>query len=526
MHLIKKHKIVLLIAIFIFVYFLTRMPFLGKDVINPDAVNWHYRSEQFIVGLKSFQLEKTYQHYHPGVTLMWIIGPTVEVIRQINPEFRVYNKDNFILMHTAAKTSLLFAQLFLTLLSIYLLNIVLKKVYKNKSFYLAFLSIALFTFEPFFLGNSRLLHMDVLLTLFLFCGLISFYIGIAQKNKWFTFISAILISLGVLTKSIGIGAFVYINFYIIFLSILNKNLKQYLQNILIFNLTFFASLFLFFPALLVAPVHTIYSIFDEAERIGIRKGHDQIFFGQSTNDPGLFFYLFVFLLKLSPATLIGAAYYLFFNVVLVIKKIKSIKNSLSSFMLFISIFYIGYLIVMTISSKKLDRYMIVLWPLLSTYAVLGYYAFYVKVSKKIFTLVMSAIIVFFIIYPLITKYPYYFTYSEPLFIDAKISNLIIGQKPFGVGIYELRQVLFEHYGPYPNVGFIDTKPMKEIYISKNIFDIRIDGTKKYDLIVLGPNEDFSENVYSSGSKYKLAHIVEINGLDYWRIYEKIENSNN
>jgi hypothetical protein len=72
MHLGKRIKTIyeantqlcvyILLGLFVVSFALTRLPALGIDVINPDGVNWHYRSEQFVVGLKTGALEKTYQH--------------------------------------------------------------------------------------------------------------------------------------------------------------------------------------------------------------------------------------------------------------------------------------------------------------------------------------------------------------------------------------------------------------------------------------------------------------------------------
>ena len=133
-----------LALIFTLLFVGTRMPYLGPDSINPDAVNWHYRSEQFIVGLKHHQWERTYQHYHPGVTLMWIIGSVVEVARQINPALRIYTHENFLLLHTLSKYALVFVQL---ALSLFLMALLGKVFSKTK----AFLIVTFFSLEPFLL---------------------------------------------------------------------------------------------------------------------------------------------------------------------------------------------------------------------------------------------------------------------------------------------------------------------------------------------------------------------------------------
>ncbi len=194
-----------LTLLFVAFFCVTRIPYLGRDAINPDAVNWHYRSEQFVVGLKNGIWEKTYQHYHPGVTLMWVVGSTVEIARQIDPALRVYNHENFLFLHSVAKYSLVFVQLGLTLGVLYVFSLIL-------GFKKSLIITSFFSLEPFFIGNSRLLHMDVLLTLFLALGLGLAYLGLFEdKNfKRNLAFSGIFLSFAFLTKSVAIGALLFI----------------------------------------------------------------------------------------------------------------------------------------------------------------------------------------------------------------------------------------------------------------------------------------------------------------------------
>ncbi|KKT10051.1 MAG: hypothetical protein UV89_C0029G0005 [candidate division WWE3 bacterium GW2011_GWB2_43_22] len=182
---------------FTVVFFLTRFLFLGTDEINPDGVNWHYRSQQFIVGLKSGDFERTYQHYHPGVTLMWITGVPIEIYKQITG-YTTYDQYNFLGFNTVAKISVVLAQLVLTFILLYYLS-------KVAGFKTAYLSVFLFSLEPFFLGNSRLYHMDVLLALFMFIALLVSWLNLKEFSYKRSVLAGIFLSLSFLTKSIGIG---------------------------------------------------------------------------------------------------------------------------------------------------------------------------------------------------------------------------------------------------------------------------------------------------------------------------------
>jgi len=125
-----------------------------------------------------------------------------------------------------------------------------------------------------------------------------------------------------------------------------------------------------------------------------------------------------------------------------------------------------------------------------------------------------------VLLPLFTLFPYYFTYTSPLFGSPARANSIIAQKPFGVGMYDLKKFIIEKYGYYPKLGFIDIKPMKAIYPNSLIFDIRVQKPKNASLVVLGINEDFVEKSASVKEQFMLDSVVQINGLDYWRIFKQ------
>jgi len=520
----KKSSSILWILSFVLLFLLVRLPNLSTDVINPDGVNWHYRSEQFVNGLKYFQFEKTYQHYHPGVTLMWITGIPIEITKYIIGQ-KSYNNNNFLIFEGVAKYSLVFVQLLLSLFSFYLLS-------KSKTLTLksSILLLSILSLEPFFVGNSRLYHLDVLLTLFVFNALILSYLYITENklmpNKYLGILSGLFLALSFLTKSIGIGVVVFVLLYILFISFINKKLYLNKFLVILFGFSFFT--FALFPALWKDPVFYLSEIFSESERVGVRNGHGQIIFGEYTTDGGLYFYPLVLLIKSSPFMLFGTLSFLVFSITNLIsyfhknisfsKFIKASISKLKTLDWFLVIFYLGYFIVMLFPTKKLDRYMIVLYPAL---AYLSYYGFtyFIGFFKKNSIVPLGLLFISFIVYPLVFSFPYYFTYFNPLFISAKNANNIIAQKPFGVGVYELKEYIVAKYGDV-KLGFIDTKPMETIYPASKVFDSRVEGTRKYDLLILGPNEDIPENVLEDKVSFIKDDSLYINGLEYWRIYVK------
>ena len=512
----KKSRIFLIVLFSLF-FFGTRLPGLKTDVISPDAVNWHYRSEQFVVGLKFAQFEKTYQHYHPGVTLMWITGIPIEIYKHITND-RVYSINNFESFDLVAKVSVVVVQFILSILIILVLS-------KIIGFYKTFLTVVFFTFEPFFIGNSRLYHLDVLTTLFILLSLIYGFLGLKKEKILYQILTGLFLALAFLTKSISIGAVLFILFYAVSYFLFSRQPKRIFKYCLITFFSFAFFTFLLFPALWVRPIYYLSFIFSESLRIGVRKGHSQILLGEETIDPGFWFYPLVILIKTSPFLLIGAVTGLITSLKKVGVILKDVKNRYLNFGLYLAVFYFGYVAVMTYPSKKIDRYMIVIYPFMAFLAVVGYSRILsyckTKKTKIIFWLSIIVLAASFWVYPLIKIYPYYFTYSSPAVGSPENASNIIQQKAFGVGIHELRDFILKRYGGQPRLGFYDLKPMSAIYPNSKVVDVRVYGASQYDILVLAMNEDMPSLVLKSNNYVfvKDSSLV-INGLEYYRIYVK------
>jgi hypothetical protein len=297
--------------------------------------------------------------------------------------------------------------------------------------------------------------------------------------------------------------------------------KKLFKNAALLLLIFVGATFIFFPALWVEPVDTIANIFTEAERVGVRKGHGQIFFGEYTRDPGIFFYPIILLLKVSPLTILGM---LLFAIWLGI----SWRKERLGFLLYLFVFYFGYFGLMSVLSKKIDRYMLVLYPLLSLFAVYGFANFCKLLKKPILKTTLRASIlggvIFFIMHPVLKLFPYHFTYTSPVFGSPAQANSVVGQKPFGIGIPRLKDFIGSRYGSDYKLGFIDVKPMKAIYPNSKVIDIREIHPDEKTLVILGPNEEFEGKSLSVAPKFKKDMSIYINGLEYWKIYvHKEEN---
>ncbi len=499
-------------AAFIGLFLLTRVPRLHNDIVSTDAVYWHDRSEKFINALKTKDFAETYQMYHPGVTIMWITGLTAEAYSRVTGASLTEVFSDFVTIHFFAKLMLVLWQLSLSLLLIVLLS----RIFDFKK---SFFIVSLFSLEPFFIGNSRLLHLDTQISLYILIGLALVYLFSKNFSYLVVFLIALFFVFATLSKTIFIGAALFALFAGSLLFFVHSGFKAALKYFLTFFVSYLAVYLLLFPAFWVAPYETFSTILNGSLEVGNEFGHKQIFFGEITRDPGSLFYPVLLVLKLSLVTLLGLVLYVGSMLVSLFKKLraKSLKIKLSEipFVYFAGIMYLVYFLTITYFSKKVDRYTIPLFPFLGMVAVLGYYS--LNFRKKLLLIVL---VLFSIVYPIFKVFPHYLTYTNPIIGNADASNEIIGQKLFGIGIFDLRDFYLEKYGENTKVAINDPGPLKSVQGDDMVYNISSEHPNSYKLLILGPNKKFPPSVVNSGVNFRQADSIYINGLEFWRIYKK------
>uniref|UniRef100_A0A7C4TS27 Glycosyltransferase RgtA/B/C/D-like domain-containing protein n=1 Tax=candidate division WWE3 bacterium TaxID=2053526 RepID=A0A7C4TS27_UNCKA len=265
-----------------------------------------------------------------------------------------------------------------------------------------------------------------------------------------------------------------------------------------------------------------------------RSGHIQIMFGQETRNPGPLFYLLLLATKTSLVGLVGVA--IFFGDRLYtcfrlgfgwVQKKAYLVTKKISFVSYISIFYLGYFIVICIFDKKVDRYVISLYPFLAIIAVLGWHLVlkrFFSFKSAIFAVIAAIFLLatYSIATPLVKIFPHHLTYVNPIFGDAADSNRMIGQKLFGIGIFDLRDKIVENFGDRASVGINDIGPLTSIYPKGKVYNVLSEHPNSYKVLVLGPNKELPKNLREDPNiKFKKVDSIYINGLEFWRIYKRI-----
>ncbi len=500
-----------LTMIFLVVLFgITHLPRLGSDEINPDAVNWHQRSEQYIDAIKSRDFERTYQHYHPGVTLMVIMGFPIEVAKRITQA--TYDKSTYELFHTVAKYSLNFV---LLLLTIYLvLN--LSKIF---GFVVSYSVGLLLTLDPFFLGNARILHMDALLSMFVMNALVLMYLAYHKKSVRNLILGSVFLGLSFWTKNVALIPIAYSICFLIGLAVVKKVAPIFsAKGILLIVLNFVLVGVFVLPALWVNPNRVITKMYGGSKTV-VDEGHEQKFFGVKTDDPGFFYYPLVLAYKLSPQVLIGFLISIVWLAILIFRDGKGVLNSKNLPLYYFLLYFVCYFTAFSISSKKIDRYMLPLFPVIYLFVSYFFIRIYRSASnpRKAISLLTLTILT---LHPLIAYFPYYFVYNSPLLGGNPSAEKTIGQKSFGIAVFEVRDFILNNYGNV-KVGLIDRKPIAQIYPNSMVFDARVIGPHNYDVLVLDSDDDAPKKTQG---KFVYSKSIKIAGVNYWNFYVKSTQS--
>lgn len=380
----KKIILALVIAFYLF----TRLPFLGIDMTNSDAARWHRRSERFLTAIKQLDFASTYQHYQPGVTIMWINSVTKFVVGnfQKDPAMTLENADWFPIIDGISKAVLVFILLGLLLLQIFLIS----KLF-NSSVALGY--GVLISVEPYMIGIDRWFHLTSLETYLAFTSFLLLLHWRQHKIIKYLLLSGVFLGCSILSK---LTTLVLVPLFILFIFYWERKIKF----VALYALVLLASLFLLFPAFWVNGINVVgnlVSAITNAVSNDIRA--DEL-----SSSLRIIFYPVVLAFKLSPLTLLFFVFALFS-----FKKIKSNTNAL-----YIFGYFCYYLLFLTIPEKKIDRYALVLIP--PIVLICSYYLESFILYRKLFLYTVSCLFLVFVIY---SVFPVYSAYYSPLFGGTK-----------------------------------------------------------------------------------------------------------
>ena len=331
---------------------------VGLDLYSTaDEGYWMQRSVRFGAALARGDLTSTYRAGHPGVSVMWtgLIGIGPARLAPFLPErftrYELLERDpGYLEAFSAARRAV-------AILTSALVTLAVILAWRLLGFGPALAGGILLVLDPYVVGMTRLLHVDALLAPLMTVSALAGLIYWTRARRWgYLLLSAITGGLALLTKAPS--GFLVIIFGLICLTAMLRGARQpggyrtglrMFTPLLIWGVTAAAVYGLLFPGLWTDPLGRIVTLIRFVLQVGLQPHDGNFFLGRPVlDDPGPLYYLVAVPLRLSPLVALGMG-------LLVLHRSADENRPAVRWLLL----YVGlFAVLMTLASKKFDRYML------------------------------------------------------------------------------------------------------------------------------------------------------------------------
>ncbi len=528
-----------------------------------DEPAWLIFSHNFLHAIDKGQFDQTAYEYHPAITTMWVITAGIlsyfpgyihikhgyiEKFWVLDNIYAAYKKSLSVVLYRSRMINV--AIISATLLLAFFL---LRKLLDTRT---ALVAILLVSFDPFYLGKSRLLTHEGMAAAFVLVAVLSLLAFLNQGEKYrYLLISSAATGLALLTKSPTIlllplaGLMFLVNVtYSWKDNRIRKNLvwraiKQYLIWLVGLTLVYF----LLWPGMWVAPGKMLFGVYGNAvsyafqgQRLQVAKEINPTNF--SLDVIGIGEYLISILYKTTPILWVGVCLAL---IGVTARKIAPMGRNTKQIIFYLFLLTALYILVFGIARGWNSlHYIMFAFVSLEVIAAIGWVwgvswlgeksVFFVKKSVQAVILIALVILQVSSVLP---DYPYYYTYVNPLAQVLKpdmedttvgygegldLAAAYLGAKP---NAKEL--TVSSHLGVGPFSYYFPGKTYPLMYQSKNYLNDRsAKWVQNSDYLVI---YDIQQRPLNLGIKMLEAlnsippeHVVMLNGLRYASIYKVSE----
>lgn len=380
LHSFISHQFFLLALLLFVMALLPRLAALGQ-YITPDELNWVHRSVLFHQALAQGQWRETLTTGHPGVSTTWLGALGIQVQLWLRPSDMAAYKWITHLAWLAPENTAAFPKLAIFLsagrIAVAVVNslglvFIFWLAQRLVGFGLAAGTVFLLVLDPFVAGLSGLLHVDGLMTTFTTISLLALAAVLADEKKgdWrLTAVSGAAAGAAILTKSAALILlpFVALTFGV-GLIVWRGRWQKLVKLGAIWFLAALGIQFLLLPALWSSPIDVydtiIGTIFHETEEV---LPHT-FFLGFYRQAHGPEFYPVALLYRLNPLVFVGLLLGVWFGV-----RRKWATGWGQRPYLWLAISWpIFFILVLSLATKKYDRYLLPALPMLFLLGMLGW----------------------------------------------------------------------------------------------------------------------------------------------------------
>jgi len=526
--------------------------------VTTDEVLWLTRSGNFYYALTQRDYKNTYQREHPGVTVMW--AGTLGFLARY-PQYRdsgVGQLDylpfhDYLEQQSKALPLKLLAtsRAFLVLGQTLVIALGFWYALRLIGLGAAVVAFLLIAFDPFYLGLSRLLHLDAMLSSLMLLSLLSFLSFLEKRNLRDLVVSGAAAGMAVLTKSPGLVLLPVVG--ILSMNELWVRHSKYRKNfhmhylwdsawpVVAWLVVAALVMLILWPALWNDPIQSILNVLTTAESYA-ERGHDTaVFFNGRTIPSGnlgksyFYFYPLTFLWRTTPVVLLGLAAAM---IGFALRKPPFDRPSVQATVFGLTMLAALFTLALTLGTKKFDRYLLPVHLLADLLAGLGWVFVATWLGRRNLSgvyrlspaLLLILVIGFQMAFSLVT-FPYYLSHYNPLMGGSRKAPQVM-QIGWGEGLDQAARYLSEKPDPeklkvvswysegpfsYFFPGPSSSIPIGPLRTDKNWSDFL-----KNDYVVLYIHQKqrglYSKRIEAYLSGRKPEYSVWINGIEYVRVY--------
>jgi hypothetical protein len=436
-----------------------------------DEPYWLSMGANFYYALGQKEFQNTVYEYQPAVTTMWIVTaamlvyfPEYRGLGQGYLEFEKGALDPFMLEHGKSPLVLLrdarLIQVVVIVILFFLLYYLLQRLVPKS---IAFFAILFAAFDPYFLGMSRLLNHEAMLSLFVVVSVLAFFIYFSQGRKIiFLLLSGFTAGLAQLTKSSAIVILAPIG-VVLLIQVIQQWRNGFLNAVwdtikifLIWLLVLVGAYVIFWPGMWVAPGKMLYQVYGNAfsyafqgARLTVTEELQPSQFSLNMSFAGIWDLIKVLLWRTTPLTWLGILFGFALPFIPDREQIRPDRHLATLLLVAAAVFILMFGIA---QGRNSPHYILTSYLALNLLAAFGWF-YVIKWLVDRFTSSRKQQIhyasLFFLVFAqswsAISFYPYYYSYRNPILYSAGMYTQF-PQKPYGEGL----ELAAQYLGSLPN----------------------------------------------------------------------------
>ncbi len=540
----------LLVALFL-IFLLPRWLVAGQTA-TIDETKWVARAANFSLALSTGNLAATFQSEHPGVTTMWagslgLKGLLPDYAAQAPGQLEPYELDQVLLaqgytpleaLTAGRRVMILFNALVLLLVFLYARRLL--------DLQTAVLAAVFSALSPFFAAHSHLMHLDGLASSLMLLSLLAFLTFAEWRKLLDLLLSGAAAGLAWLTKTpaLSLGPILLIIVVILILTGRERRepgweaARRPLLSLFAWSILGTLTFVLFWPAMWVEPLYTVERILGEALSYAGGGHGDPVFFNGVIYADGripsrvFYYYPLTFLWRSTPVVLLGLP----LAILALWRRWSPLDRRVArQTILALALYALLFAFFMTLGGKKFDRYLIPIYPALHLVTAAGWVGLVRQIGRRWFSDAAQRPLLIVLLLALIgwqfldlrSAFPYYLSYYNPLpggserapgvmqigwgeGMDAAGRYLSGKQEGESLAVASWYRSALAYYFDGETISInAELSPEAEAAI------------RSADYVVLYIHQwqrDVPPTLLDELAAREPEHIVEINGLEYARIY--------